>query len=352
MSGAQQKTEQPTPRRLQEARRRGQVARSKDLSAALILLAGVLAVYLLSPLALDKISRHMAWYFSSCLNWQLPDSSRPYVIIRYILDEGLLWLPLFLVLVLAALAANVAQFGFLSAPGVLVPKLERLHPLEGMKKIFSLRSLLELVKSILKIVLVGLVTWQVALHFVPGLLNLYFRPAAGELRALLDVLIAVGAAGGAAFLLLGAADYFYQRYDYFKSLRMTKQEVRDEYKQTEGDPLVKGWLKRRQREIAMNRIRSEVPRATVVVTNPVHYAVALRYRDGVDRAPVVVAKGAGDLAVQVKQIAARHRVPVIEDPPLARQLYRQVEVGREIPVELYRAVAEVLALVYRLKRRN
>lgn len=351
MSGAQQKTEQPTPRRLQEARRRGQVARSKDLSAALILLAGVLAVYLLSPLALDKISRHMAWYFSSCLNWQLPDSSRPYVIIRYILDEGLLWLPLFLVLVLAALAANVAQFGFLSAPGVLVPKLERLHPLEGLKKIFSLRSLLELVKSILKIVLVGLVTWQVALHFVPTLLNLYFRPAAGELRALLDVLIAVGAAGGATFLLLGVGDYFYQRYDYFKSLRMTKQEVRDEYKQTEGDPLVKGWLKRRQREIAMNRIRSEVPRATVVVTNPVHYAVALRYRDGADRAPVVVAKGAGDLAVQVKQIAARHRVPVIEDPPLARQLYRQVEVGREIPVELYRAVAEVLALVYRLKRR-
>lgn len=350
MSGAQQKTEQPTPRRLQEARRRGQVARSKDLSAALILLAGVLAVYLLSPLALDKISRHMAWYFSNCLNWQLPDSSRPYVLFGYIWDEGLLWMPLFLVLVLAAVAANVAQFGFLSAPGVMVPKLERLNPLEGLKKIFSLRSLLELVKSILKIALVGLVTWQVAIHFVPSLLNLYFRPAAGELRVLLDVLIAVGAAGGATFLLLGAADYFYQRYDYYKSLRMTKQEVRDEYKQTEGDPLVKGWLKRRQREIAMNRIRSEVPRATVVVTNPVHYAVALRYQEGVDRAPVVVAKGAGDLAMQIKQIAGQHQVPVVEDPPLARQLYRQVEVGREIPVELYRAVAEVLALVYRLKR--
>ena len=147
-------------------------------------------------------------------------------------------------------------------------------------------------------------------------------------------------------------DFYYQRYDFLKSMRMSKQEIKDEYKQTEGDPQIKGWLRKRQREISMNKIREEVPRATVVVTNPIHYAVALKYQEGVTGAPIVVAKGAGDIALRLKDIAVKSSVPVVENPPLARSLFQQVDIGREIPVELYQSVAEVMAMVLKINKRG
>ncbi len=345
----QEKTEQPTPRRLQEARRRGQVAKSKDLSAAVVLMAAVALFYAAGQSAVAGLERYLVWYYTNCASFGLPEKELYWVLIRSALDLMTVFVPVLMVVMAAAMISNVMQSGFLLAPEAVRAKLDRISPQEGFKRIFSVNSLVELVKSIFKVAVVGLVIYLVAVKYVPQLLLVYFKNPAQEVLEIMAVVTAVGAAGGGSFLILALADYYYQRYNFYKNLRMTKQEVKDEYKQTEGDPQIKGWLRKRQREVAMNRIRQEVPRATVVVTNPVHYAVALRYEEGVTPAPLVVAKGAGDIAHRLKEIAVENSVPVVENPPLARVLFQQVDVGKEIPAELYQSVAEVLAMVFRLK---
>jgi len=344
-----EKTEQPTPRKMQEARKKGQVAKSKDLSAAIILMAAVAVAFFLCQSLVNNMGRHLTSYFINCFSLTWPDRQLPWVLVNNMYQILLFVAPVFLIIVVMAVLANVMQTGFLVAPESLGVKLERINPLQGLKKIFSVTSLVELLKSILKIVIVGVVSYLVAVKYIPVLLVAYYKSPAQEITEIATVLLVLCLAGGGAYLILALGDYYYQRYDYHKNLRMTKQEVKDEYKQTEGDPQIKGWLRRRQREVAMNQIRQEVPKATVVVTNPIHYAVALRYDEGVTPAPLVVAKGAGDIAQSIKLIATASNVPVIQNPPLARSLFQQIDIGREIPVELYQAVAEVLAMVFRMK---
>lgn len=346
----QEKTEQPTPRKLLEARRKGQVAKSKDLSAAVVLMAAVVVFYFASQNVVTGMERHLTWYYTNCFAFGLTEKQLYWTVIRSLLDVILVFAPVLVVVMVAAVFSNVMQSGFLLAPEAVKAQLDRVNPLEGFKRIFSVNSLVELVKSILKVAVVGLVSYLVAVKYVPQLLLVYFKNPGQEMMEVMAVMLVVAAAGGGAYLVLALADYYYQRFSFFKNLRMTKQEVKDEYKNTEGDPQIKGWLRRRQREVAMNRIRQEVPKATVVVTNPIHYAVALRYREGETDAPVVVAKGAGDIAVRLKGIAVENSVPVVENPPLARALFQQVDIGREIPAELYQSVAEILAMVFKLKR--
>lgn len=346
----QEKTEQPTPRKLQEARRKGQVAKSRDLSAAVILMAAVALVYGISQDIISQMEKHLTWYFTNCFTFGLPENRLYWTLATTLLEVLLIFSPILLAVVVFALFSNVMQSGFLFSLEAVAPKPERINPLEGFKKIFSMNSLVELVKSILKVIVVGVVSYLVAVKYVPQLLLVYFKNPAQEMLEVMSVILTVAAAGGGAFLVLALLDFYYQRYSYMKNLRMTKQEIKDEYKNTEGDPQIKGWLRRRQREVVMNSIRQEVPRATVVVTNPIHYAVALRYEEGVTLAPVVVAKGAGDIALRLKKIAADSRVPVVENPPLARTLFQQVDIGREIPAGLYQAMAEVLAMVLKLKK--
>ncbi len=347
---SQAKTEQPTPRRLQEARRKGQVAKSKDLSAAVVLMAAVALFYAVSQDSTAGLERRLTWYYTNCFSIGLQDNQLYWAIAGALMEALLAFAPVLAVIVLAAVLSNVMQSGFLLAPEAVMAKLERINPLEGFKRIFSVDSLVELLKSILKVVVVGVVSYLVAAKYIPGLLLVYFKHPAQEMTEVTAAVISVAAAGGGVYLLLALADFYYQRYSFLKKLRMTKQEVKDEYKQTEGDPQIKGWLRRRQREVVMNSIRREVPRATVVVTNPVHYAVALKYEEGVTGAPVVVAKGAGDVAARLREIAVENRIPVVQNPPLARALFQQVDLGREIPAELYQTVAEVLAMVLRLRR--
>lgn len=347
----QEKTEQPTPRKLQEARRKGQVAKSRDLSSAVVLMAAVAIFYAVSENAVAGLERHLAWYFTNCFTLGLPEGRLYWALVRSLLDVTMVFMPVLIIVLIAAVLSNVVQSGFLLAPEVLNVKLDRINPLEGLKKMFSANSLVELFKNLLKVVAVGAVIYLVAVRYVPQLLLAYFKNPAQEMLEVMTVITVVAAAGGGGYLLLALGDFYYQRYSFMKSLRMTKQEVKDEYKQTEGDPQIKGWLRRRQREVAMNRIRQEVPRATVVVTNPIHYAVALKYEEGVNSAPVVAAKGAGDIALKLGQIAVENNVPVVENPPLARTLFQQVDIGREIPAGLYQSVAEVLAMVLKLKRR-
>lgn len=348
----QEKTEQPTPRKIQEARRKGQVAKSKDFSAAVILMAAVVLFYTLSQSAVASMERHLTWYFSNFMNFGLPEKHLPRVLMDNLLEVILIVAPIFLTIILFAILSNVVQTGFLLAPEAVSAKFERLNPVEGFKKLISMNSLVELVKSILKVVVVGVVSYVMAVKYIPQMLLIFFKNPGQEMLEIISVIIAVTAAGGGAYLLLAVADFYYQRYEFTKNLRMSKQELKDEYKQSEGDPQIKGWLRRRQREIALNRIRDEVPKATVVVTNPIHYAVALKYDEGITGAPIVLAKGAGDIALRLKEIAAKSNVPLVENPSLARALFRQVSIGKEIPLELYQSVAEVLAMVMKLKKRT
>jgi len=348
----QEKTEQPTPRKLQEARRKGQVAKSRDLSSALVLMVAVAMLYAASQSIVQGLERHLAWYYTNCFSFGLPDQRLYWAIVRSLLDVLWIFTPLLLVIIFVAVFSNVVQSGFLLSPEAVMVKMERINPLEGFKRIFSLHSLVELIKTILKVAVVGVVSYLVAAKYIPELLLVYFKNPAQEMYEVISAIIAVSAAGGGAYLVLALLDFYYQRFDFMKKMRMTKQEVKDEYKNTEGDPQVKGWLRRRQREVVMNRIRQEVPRATVVVTNPIHYAVALKYEEGVTEAPLVVAKGAGDIALRLRGIAAEKNVPVVENPPLARAIFQQVDVGRQIPAELYQSVAEVLAMVIKLKRKS
>lgn len=353
MSGqgsSQQKTEQPTPRRLQEARKKGQVAKSRDLSAAIILMAVILLFYIARATALASWQEQLAWYFSQCLTIRTPEQSLLKILLDSLFNVFVMFAPVFILIIIMALAANIGQTGFIFSTEALKVKLDRLNPIEGLKKMFSLQSLVELVKNIFKVIIVAVVSYSVIKKYIPELLLVFYRSPNAAFGTVAGVVLAVALAGGGAFLALAVADLFYQRWQHIKNLRMTKQEVKDEFKQTEGDPMIKSWMRRRQREIVLNNIRQQVPKATVVITNPTHLAVALTYKDGEMAAPTVVAKGAGDLARQIRELAAKHEVPIIRNIEVARALYKQVEVGQEIPLELYQAVAQILAMVYRLKK--
>jgi flagellar biosynthetic protein FlhB len=258
--------------------------------------------------------------------------------------------PFLILFPLVALAANLPQVGFHITGKALLPKPNRISPLAGLKRLFSLHGLVEALKSIGKILLIGWIAYSTLrpeMHLLPLLSN---RPMGGALSHAAAVAFKLVIRVWIALVFLALLDYLFQRWNYERELRMTKQEMKEEMKETEGDPQVKARVRSVQMSMARRRMMQEVPTADVVITNPDHVAVALRYNREQDMAPVVIAKGAGWLCEKIKEVAREHNIPVIEKPPLARLLYKQVELGREIPVEVYRVVAEVLSYVYRLKR--
>jgi len=250
------------------------------------------------------------------------------------------------------LASSIVQVGFLFSTEVLKPRASVLNPISGLQKMFSVRSLVELVKSVLKFIIIGGVTYYLIKVNLGSLMMVFNLSAEGIYSAIVGFILKVAWWAALAYLVLSVLDYMYQRYDYKKNLMMSKQEVKEEYRQTEGDPLIKSKQREIRRSMSLNRIIAEVPQATVVVTNPTHLSVALKYQQGEMSAPVVVAKGANWLAVRIKEIARENRVPVVEDKEVAQFLYQAVEIGQEIPVEIYQAVAQILAMVHRLKARE
>lgn len=349
--GSQEKTEQATPRRLQEARRKGQVPKSADLNGALLLVAAAVFAMFSKDNIMNQTQAYFYTYFNSLVVTQQQDSQLVKILIEFTINIFVIFLPLFITLMVVALGANLAQIGFLFAPEAIKFKPEHLNPLSGLKRIFSGRSLFELVKSILKIIVIGWVIYIAVVGELSNLLAIFHSPPRTMLNQFLTVALKVILWGAVVFFALSLLDLMYQRHAFSKQMRMSKQEVKEEYKQTEGDPQIKGWLRRRQRQLMMNLVRKEVPRATVVVTNPTHYAVALRYEEGMD-APLLVAKGIEELAQQIRKVARDNDIPVIEKVEVARFLYANVDVGQAIPMEMYQAVAEILAMVYRLKSRK
>jgi len=349
---AQEKTEQATPKRLQEARRKGQVAKSPDLTGAVCLLAiiGLMSV-IKDKFAID-LQRYMTAYFSNVGDIHSFDDNPLTLLGGGIIFALKLMAPFFGVVLLAAIIANIVQVGFMSSTEVLTPKLSHLNPLSGLQRMFSRQSAMELVKSILKFTIVGGLVYSLIKANLEELLVVLNLKPASIYQVVMSFILNIAWWGALAFLILALFDYMYKRYDFNRSMRMTKQEVKEEFKQTEGDPHVKSRQREMFRRMTLNSIISAVPSATVVVTNPTHLAVALLYKQGEMAAPKVVAKGAGYLARRIREIARENGVPVVEDKELARFLYKNVDVDQEIPFEIYQAVAQILAMVYRLKAKE
>ncbi|NLW07572.1 MAG: flagellar biosynthesis protein FlhB, partial [Clostridia bacterium] len=333
---AQEKTEEATPHRLQEVRRKGQVARSNDLSTALVLLAGVLFLYWRRQEFMFAITGLLTSFLQ--VNWQQELDAGTFISLAayLIVEMAALLLPLVALAVLVGLVANFAQTGFIFSLHPLTPRLENINPLNGFKRILSRRALMELFKSLAKVVAVSLVVWLVIKGQFVELFMTVDMGLLASMELVGKLLFKVGLSALLVFLVVGVIDLVFQKREFRRSIRMTKQETKEEMKQLEGDPLVRSRLREKQRQLARHRMMHAVPEAMVVVTNPIHLAVALRYRE-TEGAPRLVAKGAGSIAERIKEVARRHKVPVVEEAPLARALFYQVELGQEIPVTLYQA---------------
>lgn len=305
----------------------------------------------LSPKIWDACSRMLVSYLQLD-GRNLSHGNLAQLTLTAVSDFAKLMAPIFLVAVVSAVAANCLQVGFLYTPAAIAPQLNRINPLSGMQRIFSRRALFELLKSLIKVYFVGLVAWQFIRNNLGALLTVLYQNAAGMWETIRTLSLGLAVRIAVTFLVLAVADYCYQRYEYNKSMKMSKQEIKEELRQMEGDPHLKARIRESQRKIALQRMMQDIPSATVVVTNPTHLAVALRYREAEDDAPVVVAKGAGYIAQRIRERAKEHQIPLVENKQVARMLYDQVELGQAIPVDLYQAVAEILALVYRAKGRS
>ncbi|MGB5938010.1 MAG: flagellar biosynthesis protein FlhB [Rhodanobacter sp.] len=346
----QEKTEQPTEKKLRESREKGEVPRSRDLSGAMVVLAGVAALMSGGEQAFVHARRifSLGMHYSrdALLTDDLPGRTLHAVMYEAL---GLFW-PVALATMLATLAAPLLLGGLNFSAQALQPKFERLDPIKGLGKIFAMRGLVELGKALLKLVFIGAVLALLLRHWQGEL------QATGRGSVAAGITQSIGLLGRAALwfgtmlALIGGIDAVYQKFDHAKNLRMTRQEIKDEMKESEGNPEMKGRIRQVQQAQARRRMMEELPRADVVVVNPTHFAVALRYDDGRMGAPRVIAKGVDVLAQQIRLVAGAHRIPLVEAPPLARALYATTELGREIPAALYVAVAQVLAYVYQLKQ--
>lgn len=350
---AQEKTEPATPRRRQEARRKGQVARTPELGTALVILACLPAVHSLLGSMGDSAARFTEDVYTYAL---VPDDLTAGTVHRLLTEMAVVavrtvWPVLALAFVLGT-ASQVAQVGFLVAGEAVKPKAERINPVQGLKRMFSKRAVVELLKAVLKVVLISGICYSLVKGALPLFPQLALLEPLEAVTLVGQLVVRMGLTAGIVLLVIAVGDYAFQRFELNKSLRMSKQELKEELRQSEGDPQVRARLRQRQRELAMGRMMADVPKADVVITNPVHIAVALQYDPNAMNAPVVLAKGAGRVAERIKEIAREHRIAVVENVWLARTLFDTVPVGREIPAELYQAVAEVLAFVYRLRRRT
>ena len=350
-----EKTEEPTDKKLDDARKEGQVAKSQEVATAFSLLF----LFILLRIVYGFMGRIFSNTFETVYN-SIPYVARTYdgmlplayissLVIHAMLTLLLLCAPFFIVGFIVAFICDYVQVGYKPTTKPLEPKLSKLNPVSGMKKIFSTRKLFELAKSILKLGIMSIVIITFFRGRTESLFYLYDMPLKQAIGLLGNLIFDLGIRIAAAYMIIAFADLIYQRRRFRKDMMMTKQEVKDEYKNSEGNPEIKGAQKKRMMQASQRRMMQNLPKADVVITNPTHYAVAIKYDAEEADAPVVVAKGADYLAQKIKEIAKENNVEIVENKPLARMLYANVEVGELVPPELYKAVAEVLAYVYHLK---
>ena len=347
-----QKTEEPTPKKLEEGRKKGQVAVSREINTWLTLLVGTLVIGLMAPWVMTDIRVSLLPFVETPHLHALDTPAAGRVLFDAFAEViGALLLPLLFFFLIAA-AGPVLQNGFVYSPKVLEMKSEKISPIKGLKRIFSLRQLMEFVKGLFKISIVGAVGVIVVLPALSALDIVPTFPLPDFLSALHGLVMKMLIAVVAVLFVIAFADVIFQRQQHHKQMRMTKQEVKEEFKQSEGDPVVKQRLRQIRQDRARNRMMQAVPEADVVVTNPTHYAIALKYRPADMAAPLLVAKGADLVAQRIRELAREHDIAIVENPPLARALYASVELDAEVPAEHYQAVAEVISYVWGLEGRS
>lgn len=350
-----EKTEEPTGKKLDDARKEGQVAKSKEIANA----ASIFAMFLLIRLYVGTLGNNLRGLFTTMYDTipdtvQMYDGEVPIQAIIGFVRTGMIRIllmiaPFLLVAFAVAFIADVVQVKWKPTTKPLQPKFNKLNPMSGFKRIFSMNSLMELLKSLLKLGLVGYVVYSYIKDEINTIFILYDIPINQAIALIGEIVVDLGIRIAAVYILIAAADFAYQKWKFHEDMKMTKQEVKDEYKNSEGDPQIKGQQRQRMREASQRRMMQELPSADVVITNPTHYAVAIRYNRDRDDAPVVIAKGADYLAARIKEVAGENNIQIYEDKPLARMLYANVELFEAIPPELYEAVANVLAFVYKVE---
>lgn len=352
-----EKTEPATAKKLEDARKEGQVAKSKEINSAFSLLA----FFVLLKVMIGSIGSELLESFGTIYNLipELLDydvQTLGIKVFAQIINNTMIIMikilaPIFITGFLVSLLGDLVQVKWRPTMKPLKPELNKFNPISGMKKIISARSIFELVKSIFKIILICYVSYSTLKTKQEIILRLYDIPLKLALSYIGDIIIDLGIKISAVYIIVGAADYFYQKYKFNNDLKMTKQEIKDEYKNSEGNPQIKGKIKNKMQEASRRRMMQSLPSADVVITNPTHFAVAIKYDAEVSSAPIVVAKGEDFLAQRIKENAKEYHIQIVENKPLARMLYYNVDVGAEIPPELYQAVAEILAYVYSIKNR-
>jgi len=345
----EEKTEQPTPRKRQELKEKGEVAKSKELPSVAVLLAALISLSLFGSFMYNHIQIIMKGAFSlpSIHNFNIPEFLK---FAQNIIGRLIILLsPLFAAIFITAILSNIMQVGFILSGESIIPKLSKIDPIKGFGRLFSKQAFMEFIKSLLKLSIVG----GIAFLTVKDEMNNFVLLGDMELNSIfvyiLKIFFKIFIRCSLAMIILVVIDYAFQRWEFEKRIRMTKQEVKDDFKKSEGDPLIKSRIKSIQMEMARQRMMQAVPEADVVITNPTHLAVALKYDSSTMNAPKLIAKGSRKIAEKIKDVASKHRIPILENKELARNLYSLVEVGQEIPPELYQTVAELLAYIYRLK---
>ena len=349
------KTEKATPKKLDDARKEGRVARSSDLinGFMLLLMFFVLKLFggIMANLFLDSFVKY--YNKASDISMEVFDVRQAVNLSNEIvLDIVIASLPVLIGSFVVALVGNIVQVGWKVTGKPLKPKLDRLNPIGGLKRMFSQEKVVELIKSILKVLAIALVAYNEVKDRWKFILNLYDFEFMQAILNIFDIVLDVGIKISVIFVIIGLADFGYQKWKHLHDLRMSKQEVKDEMKQSEGDPQIKGQIRQKMREGARRRMMQELPKADVVITNPTHFAVAVKYDKETAEAPYVLAKGADYVAANIKEIAKQNNIEIVENKPLARMLYYNVEIGDQIPPELYQMVAEVLAYVYSVKNKE
>ena len=349
------KTEKATPKKLDDARKEGRVARSSDLinGFMLLLMFSVLKLFegIMANLFLDSFVKY--YNKASDISMEVFDVKQAVNLSNEIvIDIVIASLPVLIGSFVVALVGNIVQVGWKVTGKPLKPKLDRLNPIGGFKRMFSQEKVVELIKSILKVLAIALVAYNEVKDRWKFILNLYDFEFMQAVLNIFDIVLDVGIKISVIFVIIGLADFGYQKWKHLHDLRMSKQEVKDEMKQSEGDPQIKGQIRQKMREGARRRMMQDLPKADVVITNPTHFAVAVKYDKETAEAPYVLAKGADYVAANIKEIAKQNNIEIVENKPLARMLYYNVEIGDQIPPELYQMVAEVLAYVYSVKNKE
>jgi len=346
-----EKTEKPTPKKRKDAREKGEVLHSKEINSALILMATFLGLKTFGGYMYENLYNYTTLLFTDYPRYDdlfTLDGIEIFALKTIVLTAEIVG-PIVAIAFIAGLVVNYMQVGFLFTTKTLAIKLDRINPIEGFKRIISKRALVELFKSIIKIIVVVYIVYIYFVKEIPHIFGLINLNISSIVKYISTSAYQIGLRAGGALIIIAILDYGYQWWEHESKLKMTKQEVKEEYKQTEGDPKIKAKIKEKQRKIAMQRMMQDIPRADVIITNPTHYAIALIYDNNLYNAPYVLAKGVDTIAQNIKKVGNQHEIPIVENKPLAQAIYKSVDIGELIPEELFQAVAEILAYVYSLK---